>query len=47
MLLKPWKFLFGSGKKKKRKRRRNFCTTKLLATRSTRGCKKKQYNYAT
>jgi hypothetical protein len=34
MLLKPWKFLFGNGKKKKT--RRSFRTTKLPATRSTR-----------
>ncbi len=27
-LLKPWKLMFGSGKKKKRKRRSS-CTTKL------------------
>jgi hypothetical protein len=38
MFLKPWKFLFGNGKNKKT--RMNTCTTKLLATRSTRVIKK-------
>ncbi len=38
MLLKPWKFLFGNGKNKKR--RRSYCTTKLIATKSTRVVKK-------
>jgi hypothetical protein len=33
-LLKPYKFLFNSGKKKKR--RKNYCTTKLPITRLTR-----------
>jgi hypothetical protein len=36
MLLKPWKLLFGNGKKKKTKRKRSFCATKLLAIRSTK-----------
>ncbi len=36
--LKPWKLLFGNGKNKKT--RMNTCTTKLLATRSTRVIKK-------
>jgi hypothetical protein len=37
-LLKPWKFLFGNGKKKRR--RRSSCTTKMPTTKSTRVVKK-------